>query len=91
MPGLSFLVWPLVLALNLQETTDVSSTAHLKSFGYLLGGTWSAKGEMTGFGEYVIERTYRWALDSNFIEQRHVMTVGKLNIKVVGFIGWDRE
>jgi hypothetical protein len=91
MPSLSSWLWPLILVLNLQGTPDVSNTNLLKSFGYLLGSTWSAKGEMPGFGKYVIERTYRWALDSSFIEQRHVMTVGKLNIKVVGFIGWDRE
>jgi len=58
---------------------------------YLIGGTWTARGELPGFGSYTAERTYHWVLGGNFIEQRQVMKLANGEVETKGIIGWDVE
>ena len=63
----------------------------LDRLAYLVGGRWTAEGEIPGFGNYTAERTYEWMLDGKFIEQRHVMTLPNAEIETKGVIGWNPE
>lgn len=74
-----------------QQPGMPSNHDHLQCLEYLVGGTWVAQGEMPGMGAYTVERTYRWTLNQNFIEQHHVMKMGTMEMEVVGLIDWDAE
>lgn len=63
----------------------------LQPLAYLVGGTWTAEGELPGVGHYTAERTYRRILGRRFIEQRHVMTFPDGQMETKGIIGWDSE
>lgn len=80
---------PLLLFTAPQKTSAPSKAAHLGAFEFLAGGTWTADGEIAGFGKYVAKRTYRWSLDSSFIEQHHTMRLSGRKIEAIGFLGWD--
>jgi hypothetical protein len=66
-----------------------SGSQPLVPLAYLVGGTWSAEGELPGLGEYAVERSYRWILKGRFIEQRNVMTLPDQEFETLGIIGWD--
>ncbi len=85
---------PLVLLLMAsppEKGVPMSSQDQLKPLEYLVGGTWTAEGDLPGAGHYTAERTYRWTLDGNFIEQHHVMRFSGGQIETKGIIGWDPE
>lgn len=63
----------------------------LKPIDYLIGGAWTAEGELPGVGPYTAERTYQWALGGKFIEQRHVIKFETGESVTKGIIGWDPE
>ena len=72
-----------------QQTPPPARANHLKTLEFLVGGTWTAGGEFLGFGKYIAERSYRWSLDSSFIEQHHLLTLNSHQIEAIGFLGWD--
>lgn len=72
-----------------QEGSSGSTSENLDPIAYLVGGTWTAKGEIEGFGAYTAERTYGWILDGRFIRQRQVMTIGDDELETLGVLGWD--
>lgn len=78
-----------ILLMSTQQPTPPSKPAHLKAFDFLTGGTWKAEGEIAGFGKYTAERTYRWSLDSAFIEQYHSMKLKGGKVEAIAFLGWD--
>ncbi|MCI0707588.1 MAG: hypothetical protein L0Y80_08915 [Ignavibacteriae bacterium] len=86
---MSLVFLTLFFAGHLQTPPTMSKQNRLKPVAFMVGGTWTAKGSIEGFGEYVAERTYWWSLDSNFIEQRHRMSIAGSQIEAHGVIGWD--
>ncbi|HXY23105.1 MAG TPA: DUF1579 family protein [Candidatus Acidoferrum sp.] len=64
--------------------------SHLRSLEFLIGD-WVAEGELPGAGHFTAERTYRWILDKNFIQQTHKMKIGTAEFEVVGILGWDPQ
>jgi hypothetical protein len=69
----------------------MSNHDQLRPVEYLIGGTWTAQGELPGVGHYTARRTYRWTLDGNFVEQHHAMEFANGQIETKGIIGWDAE
>ena len=74
-----------------QEKQSGSNDDRLTPITYLVGGTWTAKGEIPGFGKYSAERSYRWVLGRKFVEQRHVMRFSETEMATKGIIGWNPE
>ncbi len=74
-----------------QEKDTGSNDGNLTPIAYLVGDTWTAAGEISGFGKYSAERSYHWVLGRKFIEQRHVMTFPDAEMETKGIIGWNPE
>lgn len=74
-----------------QEAGPPAGEDPLAPLAYMVGGTWTAEGELPGFGEYTAERSYRRILDGRFIEQRHVLRIQGNEIETLGILGWDPD
>jgi hypothetical protein len=81
----------LLVATTRGKSSQMTIKDQLKSIEYLVGVTWTTQGELPGVGKFTAERTYRWALGGNFIEQRHVMRFSTGEMETKGMIGWDPE
>ena len=90
----TFLIWSVLVLFPMVvvgQTESKSTVEHLKPIEYLVGGTWKATGEIPGLGKYTAERNYRWILNNQFIEQRHVMKLGDQQMETKGILGWDSD
>jgi hypothetical protein len=70
-------------------SAGAAAAVTLARFEPLIGGRWTAEGELGGGRRYTAERRYEWILDRRFVRLHQRLTVDGVTVEEEVTFGWD--
>lgn len=73
-----------------RELPPGASKPHLERLAPYIG-EWQSVGTMAGRSDYVVDRSFAWTLNDQFIEMRTDFYIAEIKVEERAMIGWDQE